>query len=233
MKSTCVSIAALAVIGGVLISFSSCGRDQQLVSIEVQPSSETFGDANTPPALDAGLHVQLRALGTYIHPPVTKDITTQVTWSSNSPQMMTVDPSGMLTVVGQSCGSTLITATVTTNTSSGGISSKGALVTGSMTGNVVCFAPSGSGGGSSGASVTITFQGNGSGTVTFNPGGVNCSSSQTTCSQTVASGISVTVTATPVAGSSFGGWSGCTNANGQVCTFNNVTTHVGATVTFN
>ena len=28
--------------------------------------------------------MQLRALGTYIHPPVTKDITNQVTWESNT-----------------------------------------------------------------------------------------------------------------------------------------------------
>jgi hypothetical protein len=58
----------------------SCGHDQQLVSISIAPSTETFGASNIPVSADAGLNVQLRALGTYIHPPVTKDITNQATW---------------------------------------------------------------------------------------------------------------------------------------------------------
>jgi hypothetical protein len=229
------STAALAVVGGVLISLASCGRDQQLVSIQVQPTTETFGAANIPVAADAGAQVQLRALGTYIHPPVTKDITSQVTWTSNTPTMMTVDSTGLLTVTGEACGGTLISATMTTNTSSGGISSKGALVTGSMTGNVTCFTSSSSGGGGtgSGSSITITFQGTGAGSVTSNPSGLNCASSQTTCSMGFPTGITVTVTATPSPGASFGGWSGCPSANGQACTFTNVTAAEGATVTFN
>jgi hypothetical protein len=51
-----------------VIFVPSCGHDQQLVSITVQPQSETFGAANIPVSADAGLSVQLRALGTYIHP---------------------------------------------------------------------------------------------------------------------------------------------------------------------
>jgi hypothetical protein len=82
--------------------------------------------------------VQLRALGSYIHPPVTKDITNQVVWTSNTPQMVMVSSTGLITATGQACGGTIISATVTTNHSSGAISSNGALVTGSMTANVVC-----------------------------------------------------------------------------------------------
>jgi len=119
----------------------SCGHDQQLVSIDIQPTTETFGDASIPVSSDAGLQAQLKALGTYIHPPVTKDITSQVTWSSNAPQLITVDANGMLTVTGVACGSALITATVQTNSSAGNISSSGAIVTGSMTASVVCFTP--------------------------------------------------------------------------------------------
>ena len=69
---------------------NSCGHSQELVSIQVQPSVETFGASNIPVIDNVGAQVQLRALGTYIHPPVTKDITSQVTWSSNTPQMFTV-----------------------------------------------------------------------------------------------------------------------------------------------
>ena len=83
-----------------LLAGLSCARDQQLVSISVQPGTETFGDSNTPVSADAGLSVNLRALGTYNHPPVTKDITSLVTWTSNTPQMVTVDSTGVLTATG-------------------------------------------------------------------------------------------------------------------------------------
>jgi len=55
--------------------------------------------------------------------------------------MVTVDANGLITATGNACGGTIISATVTTNHSSGNVSSTGALVTGSMTANVVCFAP--------------------------------------------------------------------------------------------
>lgn len=233
MKGKWLSIAALAACGGLLLVFASCGRDQQLVSIQIQPATETFGDANTPVGADAGLQVQLRALGTYIHPPVTKDITSQVTWSSNTPQMMTVDSSGVVTVTGQACGNTLISATVTSNTSSGGISSKGALVTAYMTGNVVCFGGTGAGSAAEG-SVTLAFQGSGSGTVTSNPSGLSCASSAGTCAAIFASGTNITLTANP--SGTFGGWNGgcdSTAGNGLQCVINNVTSPRAVTATFN
>src|SRR5262249_29633123 len=112
---------------GVLcvIGLPSCGHEQQLTSITIQPSTETFGAADIPVGEDAGLNVQLRALGNYIHPPVTKDITNQVTWTSNTPNMVTVDSNGLLTVTGLACGSALVSATITTNHSTGNISSSG------------------------------------------------------------------------------------------------------------
>ncbi len=128
-----------ALVGALVLYLPACGHDQQLVSIEVQPSTETFGAANIPVSADAGATVQLRALGTYIHPPVTKDITNEVTWISNTPGMVTVNPTGLITATGQACGDSLISATVTTNHSSGNLSSSGAIVTGSMTASVVCF----------------------------------------------------------------------------------------------
>jgi hypothetical protein len=121
-----------------VIGLPSCGHEQQLVSITIQPATETFGAASIPVDLDAGLNVQLKALGNYIHPPVTKDITGQVTWASNTPQMVTVNSTGLITATGGACGGTLVTATVTTNKSAGNISSSGAAVIGTMTANVVC-----------------------------------------------------------------------------------------------
>ena len=123
----------------LLSTMSACGHDQQLELITVIPAVETFGSTTTPVDLDAAAQVQLRALGSYIHPPVTKDITNQVTWTSNTPDMVTVTSTGLIMPTGLACGGTIISATVVTNHSDGAISSTGALVTGSMTANVVCF----------------------------------------------------------------------------------------------
>lgn len=233
MIRKCFGAAGVAVIATAMLSVTSCGRDQQLVSIQVQPATETFGASDIPVSDNAGSQVQLRALGSYIHPPVTKDITSQVTWTSNTPQMMTVDANGVLTATGLSCGSTLVSATVNTNKSSGGISSSGAIVTGSMTGSVVCFTGTGGGGGSSPA-ITVNFQGTGSGTISSSPLGLSCASTTNPCtSSAFASGTNVTITATP--NGTFGGWAGCDSVtgNGLACVLNNLTTARSLTATFN
>jgi hypothetical protein len=229
------SIVVFVGAAGLLVSLNSCGRDQQLVSIQVQPSVENFGASTIPVSANAGSTVQLRALGTYIHPPVTKDITNQVTWASNDTQMMTVDATtGLLTATGLSCGGSLVSATMTTNTSAGGISSTGAVVTGFMTGNVICFTGTSSGGGTTGPSLTINFTGSGSGTVTSSPAGLSCASSSVSCtSSSFASGTTVTLTA--VASGTFGGWGGCDTVDGTglVCTVNNLTAARAVTASFN
>jgi hypothetical protein len=214
MNRKWLSVFALMVAVSLLLVFSSCGHGQELVSITVQPTSETFGASNIPVIDNAGSSVQLRALGSYIHPPVTKDITNKVTWASNDTQMFSVSSTGLLTATGFACGGSLVSATVTTNSSAGGLSSSGAIVTGSMTANVVCFTSTGSGS----PILTVSFAGNGSGTVTSSPLGISCASTQGTCSASFASGTPVTLTATPFGTSSFGGWSGgCTNG-ASVCT---------------
>jgi hypothetical protein len=221
------SIAALAASATLSLSVASCGHGQQLVSVAIQPAIETFGASNIPVIANAGAAVQLRALGTYIHPPVTKDITNQVTWASNDAQMFTVSSTGLLTATGFACGGSLVSATVTTNNSVGGLSSSGAIVTGTMTANVVCFTSTGGGG----PILTLDFAGNGSGTVTSSPAGINCASTGGSCSASFGSGT-VTLTATPVGSSSFGGWSGgCTNSS-STCTFS-LQSNTTVTATFN
>ena len=220
----------IALVATVLVSLSSCGHNQQLTSITIQPASETFGASNIPVIANAGSQVQLRALGNYIHPPVTKDITNRVTWNSNTPQMMTVNSSGLVTVTGLACGATLVSATVTTNSSDGGISSSGAIVTGYMTGNVVCFTSSGGGAGN--PALTLTFQGIGSGTVSSNPTGLSCSSPGP-CAAAFPVGTQVTLTATPTGTSSFGSWSGCDSlGTTNPCTVN-LSANKTVTVSFN
>jgi hypothetical protein len=138
MSDRLSALLGLFLAAFLLSTMSACGHDQQLESITVIPAVENFGSTKTPVIDDAGLNVQLRALGSYIHPPVTKDITSKVTWTSNTPQMVTVDANGVITATGLACGGTIISATIVTNHSDGAISSTGALVTGSMTANVIC-----------------------------------------------------------------------------------------------
>ena len=206
-------LSGIVLVGAAswLWSLASCGRSSELVGIQIQPAVETFGASNILVGANAGLTVQLRALGSYIHPPVTKDITNQVTWASNNTQMFTVDPTGVLMATGMACGGSLISATVKTNTSSGGLSSNGAIVTGYMTGNVVCFTGGGGGGGGGGGiapALTLTFGGGGSGQGTSSPPNLSCAS-PTPCVAQFTSGTLVTLTASPLGASSFGNWSNC------------------------
>jgi hypothetical protein len=231
MNGKWLSVIALVVVAGALLTVSSCGRDQQLVSIQIQPGTETFGESNIPVSLDAGLQVQLRALGTYIHPPVTKDITNEVTWASNDTQMMTVTSTGLLTATGLSCGGTLVSATVNTNTSEGGLGSSGAIVTGYMTGNVVC--DTGTGGGSGNPALSVTFTGNGAGTVGSSPSGLGTCDSPGPCiTQAFTGGTTVTLTATPTPPSTSATWPTCPSPSSNVCTVN-LTGNTLVTVAFN
>jgi hypothetical protein len=225
-------IIVLIVAAVAMLNMSSCADPQELVSITVQPQTETFGASNIPVSALAGAQVQLSALGTYVHPPVTKDITDQVTWTSNTPQMVTVNSTGLISVVGGPCGATLISATVQTNADASGVSSQGAIVTGYMTANVTCFTGTTGGGGVAEPAITVTFAGSGLGTVTSSPLGLSCSNSQPSCSASFPTGTEVTLTATPVSGT-FGGWSGCSSVSGNTCTIDNLSGNTSVTATFN
>jgi len=209
-----------AVIGlSCLLAALSCARDQQLVSITVKPDTENFG------AADPSLNVQLRALGTYIHPAVTKDITDQVTWATNTPNMVTVNTTGLIAPAGFACGNTLISATVTTNHSSGDRPSSGALVTGYMTANVACLS-------STGPILTVNFLGTGTGNVTSFPAGLSCASTAVTCSAGFVSGTPITLTATPTGTSTSVTWGNCPAPSALVCNIPSLTTSTAISATF-
>jgi hypothetical protein len=76
--------------------------------------------------------------------------------------------------------------------------------------------------------VTVTPAGTGSGSVASAPPGISCGA---TCSAPFADGTQVTLTATPVAGSVFSGWSGGTCSGTSPCTFT-VSANTNVTATF-
>jgi len=75
--------------------------------------------------------------------------------------------------------------------------------------------------------VTVKTEGAGSGTVTSSPSGIDCG---TTCTKSFADNASVTLTASPAAGSTFTGWSGDCSGTGT-CTLTMDHGHL-ATATF-
>ena len=77
-------------------------------------------------------------------------------------------------------------------------------------------------------SLSVSKSGNGSGTVTSAPAGINCGAS---CIAPFAPGTSVTLTAAPAAGSSFTGWSGACSGTGSCTLVVNADTSVTANFT--
>jgi hypothetical protein len=217
--SALMGVLAVVMAAGLLLSLSSCARDQELTNITIQPATETFGATNIPVGADQGLNVQLRAIGSYAHPPITKDLTNQVVWNSNTPGLVTVNSTGLLTATGQDCGNGLVSATVTTNKSEANI------VTAYMTATVVCF----TGTGPTGPTLIVNFAG-GSGFVISTPGGIGCAS---TCAAIFPTGTTVTLNATPTSPSTMVSWpSGCTTVSGNSCVVQNLTTDTTVTVVF-
>jgi hypothetical protein len=78
-----------------------------------------------------------------------------------------------------------------------------------------------------GFELSVAVNGNGTGTVSSTPAGINCPA---TCRASFTSGTLVTLTATPNAGSTFSGWGGDCTGTGS-CTVNMATSHF-VTATF-
>jgi hypothetical protein len=135
MNGKWLSVVVLAVGGLLLFSLSSCARDQKLVSIAAQPSAgfvfEGFGGQG-----------QFTALGTYIHPPETKDITDKIVWSLNIANFGTLTQTGQLTYTRtDGCGGGNVTATFysnSSNPSAGSATVASAPVKGANEGTATC-----------------------------------------------------------------------------------------------
>ncbi|MFZ5441422.1 MAG: InlB B-repeat-containing protein, partial [Myxococcota bacterium] len=72
----------------------------------------------------------------------------------------------------------------------------------------------GGGGGSTSFNLTVALLGNGAGTVLVSPPGLSCN---TSCTVTYTATTGVTLTATPVSGSTFAGWSGGCTGTSPTC----------------
>jgi hypothetical protein len=211
------STAALVALATLLLSLPSCAHNRHLVSIQVQPSAGTFG------AADPSIFFDFKAFGTYIHPPQTADITNQVSWQSDNPQVVQVSSTGVVSP-NLNCGKADIFATF----KDGGnlVVSNSASVTVNGPASLGCT-PAGPQ-----PILTISFAGTGTGTVT-GPG-ISCSS-PSSCSNQFTIGTTIDLTAAATGAFHFVSWSGCNSTSGtsgEICTVflqNNAT----VTATFN
>jgi len=205
-------VTALVVTACGLLSLSSCARNQHLTSINIRPGNGTF------PTVDPTLFIQYKAYGTYIHPPKTVDITNQVNWQTDTPQVIQVSGAGVVSP-NTNCGTGQVFATKH--------DSPNDIVSNTVT--ITVEGPASQGcpqtGATNNLSVSITA-GAADGVVVSSPAGINCG---TACAAAFAAGSSVTLTATPNAGKAFLGWaSGCTSVTGATC---NVVLNTDVTVT--
>ena len=105
MKRSSIGLALGALVTiGTLVSLPSCGHDQKLVSIAIQPANATFLDP------DPALTVQYTAIATYIHPPATKDVTNQATWAVDD-NIVTIK-AGLVSPANGDCGTGNISASL-------------------------------------------------------------------------------------------------------------------------
>jgi hypothetical protein len=212
------SIAALVLAATSLLSLSSCAHNQHLTSILVQPSAGgTFFTA------DLTAFFQFKAFGTYVHPPHTADLTDQVDWQTDNPQVVQVTSAGVVSPSG-GCGLGNVFATF----------KDGSNLVVSNSSPVTVDGPASAGCPQSGATNNLSVSvvsGAGNGSITSSPAGINCG---TVCAAAFAVNTSVTLTASPINGHTFGVWGGaCAPAgSGTACTVT-MTTDMAVTATFN
>ena len=94
-----------------LLALLSCGEDHKLVAITITPDGFTF----TNPVPGATL-ASFKALGEFVHPPESRDITNQVVWSDAFPTIFKMDSTTGVATYQGGCGTNLpITATASTD----------------------------------------------------------------------------------------------------------------------
>jgi len=215
MKRRYVGLAmgALLAVGGAL-SLPSGGHDQKVISVTITPTTSTFLEPGfTPPPPNPTQ--QYTAIATYIHPPATKDVTSQATWTidndvatMSSPGLFnaTPPPAGSPLGTPGPCGVADISASVPEGTGgSSNVVIAVATVTVNDSSNILC-----PGGGKLG---TLAVAVVGSGMVTSLPAAISCTATGGTCIATYSVGASVLLTASPVTVT----WANCPGASSNTC----------------
>jgi hypothetical protein len=185
------SVLALVATALFFFSLSSCGFNQHLLSISVVPQGSTFNSV--------GSSIIFKALGTYNHPPETKDITNKVKWSVDSQNFVTITNTSLVTAL-SICGSGNLTASLSDGAN---YVSGSAFLTGGGAGTAVCNQ----------AVLTVNIVG--SGTVVDSTGVIKCPG---TCSADYALGSTIGLTATPGSGAAQTNWTNCSTFTGNACT---------------
>ena len=217
MKERWLRVALGAALTLTAMNFVSCSHELKLVRITVQPPATTF------PTPDPSVQVVFTALGTYEHPPDTRDITDKVAWKTDIPQLIQINGGVVSPQPGNVCGIADISAS---------LQDKGNLVIGYATVTVNDSTnPLCPGGNSARAVVTVTLTGSAEGTVTSVPAGINCPGQ--TCGAQFTVGDTIVLTASPNPGHTFGSWSGCTSVAGNTCSILVPTGSTNVIATFN
>ena len=204
-----LSVAALL----AAMNFLSCGKQRRLVTIDVQPPGFKFL-TNDP----AGQGV-FTALGTYKHPPDTRDITAQATWKTDVPQLIQINKGVVSPMPGGVCGIANVYASVNDG---------GNLITGFATVTVDDPTNKNCPGGSTTLGV-VSVNVVGAGMVTSAPGGITCGMQ---CIAQFNVGDTIGLNAIPSAGHTFSGWTGCAG-NGNTCSILVPVGSTSVTATFN
>jgi Divergent InlB B-repeat domain len=218
MKRSYIGLALGALVAvGAALSLPSCGHSQKLVSLTVQPSAGFIFSQAT-----AGATGEFTATASYIHPPATKDVTSQATWAVDD-DVVGIN-AGVVTTNGN-CGTANVSATMPEGT--GGASN---IVIGysfvTVNNPAVATCP---GGGTEGT-LSVQISPPGTGTVTSLTYGINCPT--VSCIAVVPVGASVALTATPATGETFLSWQGCTTSSTNSCTVTIPTGGAGVVATF-
>ncbi|HLX83742.1 MAG TPA: hypothetical protein VKR59_07580 [Terriglobales bacterium] len=208
-----LALGGLVALGAAL-ALPSCGHDQKVVSLTITPTTSTFPEpAFTPPPPNPTQ--QYSAIATYIHPPATKDVTSQATWTIDngvatltSPGVVsaTLPPATAPPGTPGPCGVADISASIPEGTGgSGNVVIALASVTVNDPSNILC--PGG------GKLATLAVGVVGAGTVTSLPTAISCTATGGTCIAVYSVGASVLLTASqlPVV------WANCPGSSGTTC----------------